>query len=109
MKQDRALREMVALIAEACDPEEIFLYGSHAKGQATVESDLDLLVVVGSGVRPAELAIEVRELLDGFPVRVDLKVMTREDLEARSRQPFGFIQSIRSSGIVLYRRAQANV
>ena len=59
---------MVALIAEACDPEEIFLYGSHAKGQATVESDLDLPVVVGSGVRPAELAIEVRELLDGFPV-----------------------------------------
>lgn len=108
MKQDRALREMVSLIAEVCDPEEIFLYGSYAKGQATVESDLDLLVVVRSGVRPTELAIEVRELLDGFPMRVDLKVMTQEDLEAGSRQPFGFIQSIRSSGVFLYKRARAN-
>jgi len=108
MKHDRALQEMAALIAEACDPEEIFLYGSHAKGQETVESDIDLLVVVGSGVWPAELEIEVRELLDGFPVRVDLKVMTQEDLETQSRQPFGFMQSIRSSGLALYKRAQAN-
>lgn len=95
----------MARIVEACDPGEILLYGSHAKGQATVESDIDLLVVAGPGARTATLAIEAREVLDGFPMRIDLKVMTQEELEAESRQPYGFIQSIRSSGIVLYKRA----
>ena len=49
-----AIAEMVRRIVERFDPEKIILFGSHARGDATPDSDVDLLVVMpvqGSSAR----------------------------------------------------------
>lgn len=105
MKHELALRRIAQRIAAACDPELILLYGSFAKGQATVDSDVDLLVVVAGEARTRELAAELRELVDGLPVPVDLKVITKQRMEDRRQGPHGFLRSILSSGVMLYERS----
>lgn len=105
--KDQALETLAARIVQVCDPEEVFLYGSRAKGGSTPASDLDLLVVVRPGVRTAPLATELREVLDAFPLRIDLKVVTSDELERQSGEPYGFMRAIRSSGRTLYRRQRA--
>ena len=42
------IRAVAQLIAERFDPEQIILFGSHARGNAGSHSDIDLLVVLKS-------------------------------------------------------------
>ncbi len=42
---DEVLDAMVRAIVDAVDPEQVWLFGSRARGQAGPESDVDLLVV----------------------------------------------------------------
>ena len=45
---DRTVQEMVRRLAEAVQPERIILFGSHARGDAGLDSDVDLLVIAPS-------------------------------------------------------------
>lgn len=42
---DGVLPEMVQAIVEEVDPEQVYLFGSRARGDASPESDVDLLVI----------------------------------------------------------------
>ncbi len=69
------------LVAEF-QPEQIWLFGSHAWGQPDEGSDLDLLVVVPRsdepGVRRAQRA---HRCLRGLGIAKDILVKTRAELE----------------------------
>lgn len=68
----------------AAAPSQVFLFGSHARGDATDHSDLDFLVVE-QGVQPS--AAEMMRLRDALPplgVPVDVIVMS-DDLVRRRR------------------------
>jgi len=45
MVDDELLTEMVRAIVREVDPERVYLFGSRARGEATENSDVDLLVV----------------------------------------------------------------
>ena len=42
---DTLLQQMVKTIVAEVDPEHVILFGSRARGDATVDSDVDLVVV----------------------------------------------------------------
>ena len=42
---------------------EIILYGSHARGEATKDSDIDLLVLVDDSVNPSDVRKSLSDLL----------------------------------------------
>ena len=42
-------KKVVEHLAKRLDPQQIILFGSHAKGTATLNSDIDLLVVDAGG------------------------------------------------------------
>ena len=42
---DEVLEEIVQRIVEAVHPDKIILFGSHARGEAREDSDVDLLVI----------------------------------------------------------------
>jgi len=80
------LNEIARRIENAAHPEKIFLFGSHAWGEPTPDSDLDLFVVVSSSDMPAyRRAREIYRALRGIGVPVDIIVRTRDEVE-RSRQ-----------------------
>lgn len=102
MKLERVLRRITELIVRACDPEEIVLFGSYAKGQANVESDLDLLVIGDFQGSSYLREREIRELLIRFPIRIDLHVVTPDEVARASLQPYSFLSSVLPSGAKLY-------
>jgi uncharacterized protein len=95
------IRRVCDRIAERYHPKQIILFGSHAWGQPTSESDLDLLVVMnftGSSVRQA---IEIsREL--GLVTPMDLLIRTPEQLRHRLEIGDSFMREIVTRGKVMY-------
>ena len=61
------LKEKIAPVALRYGVEEIYVFGSYARGEATSDSDVDLLVFGGKNFKPANifvLAEEIRRILD---------------------------------------------
>ena len=79
----RAIGTMVARIVDRFDPERIILFGSHARGDARPDSDVDLLVVMPVEGSRREKAIEIGVALDDILVPKDIIVVTPESFERR--------------------------
>lgn len=59
----------------------VVLFGSHARGTERADSDIDLLVVVPTELRPAERGARIGEALWDLGVATDIVVVTPEELE----------------------------
>jgi predicted nucleotidyltransferase len=76
------LHEVTARLAAEFQPEQVWLFGSHAWGNPNDESDLDLLVVVGqSSDTPVRRSQRAHRCLRGLGVAKDILVKTRAEFE----------------------------
>jgi predicted nucleotidyltransferase len=95
------IQRLCERIAKRFKPEKIILFGSHAYGQPTPESDVDLLVVMDFEGSPIQQAIKIsREL--GLVTPMDLLVRTPEQIRERLRIEDPFMREIVERGKVLY-------
>jgi predicted nucleotidyltransferase len=104
-KAERAIREMVRRIVRQFAPERIILFGSHARGEAGPDSDVDLLVVMPVQGPKHRRQVEVRVALHDIRVPKDIIVTTPEDFAWR-KDVVGTIEypAVRE-GKVLYARS----
>jgi predicted nucleotidyltransferase len=76
------LKQIVGRLIEAYRPEKIYLFGSQARGEATVESDFDLMIIVPDDAeqerKRSRLAYEV---LWGIKASVDVLVWTASQFQ----------------------------
>ena len=81
---DGKLAEVVQRLIDVYAPERIYLFGSTARGESDVDSDLDVMVVVPDGT-PDHLRSAGRayEALWGVGVAVDVLVWTRSAFDER--------------------------
>ena len=70
-------------IVERFQPERIILCGSHARGDAGPDSDVDILVVLEIEGSKRAMTIEIGRILSDIPVAKDILVSTPEDYEWR--------------------------
>ena len=81
---DPTLAELVRRLETAYQPERVYLFGSRARGEASPDSDYDLLLVVPDDAPPerrrSRLAYEV---LRGTGVAADVLVCTRTWFDRR--------------------------
>jgi predicted nucleotidyltransferase len=90
-------------VAREFHPLRIILFGSHAYGRPSDDSDADILVVVSQPCDGARKAAQIRNrIAAGFP----LDLLVRTDSEVRRRLSMGdfFIREIVEKGRVLYER-----
>lgn len=82
---DRIQRRIVA----AYHPEEIWLFGSAARGEAREGSDLDLLVVMSVAETSSgrDRARAIRRLFRGWRVPMDVVVLEPEEFREGQDQP----------------------
>jgi predicted nucleotidyltransferase len=97
-----ALMRITELIVRTVAPDEIFLFGSQAKGTADAHSDVDLLVIGDFRGPVHRRGRELRGLLDRYPLRIDLHLVTRAELAAAQQQPFSWLATLREHAIALY-------
>lgn len=99
-----AINEMVRRIVEKFDPEQIILFGSHARGTAGPDSDVDLLVVMPVRGSKRDKAIEIRVALHDAPLPKDIIVTTPEEFAWRKEIPGTIERPAAREGKVLYAR-----
>ena len=78
---------MVKRIVKNFDPEQVILFGSHARGDAGPDSDVDLLVVMPVEGNAREKALEISLAMHDFLTPVDIIVTTPERLAWRQKYP----------------------
>jgi len=79
----KVIGRMVQRIAEQFHPDKIILFGSHARGTATPESDVDLLVVMPTSGERREQQVRIRMALHDMPLPKDVIVVSSAELERR--------------------------
>jgi predicted nucleotidyltransferase len=98
------IRRMVKRIMQRFDPEQVILFGSHARGDAGPDSDVDLLVVMDVKGDRSKKCVEIRGALGEFLVPLDILITTPEDFAWR-KDVVGTIEWPASrEGKVLYAR-----
>ena len=98
------ISQMVRRIVRRFNPDQIILFGSHARGNPGPDSDVDLLIVMPvKGSRRAK-AIEIGVALHDIRMAKDIIVTTPESFEWR-REIVGTIERIAArEGKVLHAR-----
>jgi predicted nucleotidyltransferase len=98
------IQEMVRRIVAGFDPEMVVLFGSHARGTAGPDSDVDLLIVLRLQAPRREVATQIDLALLDLAVSKDILVVTPEEVE-RDREQIGtLIHPALRDGKVLYER-----
>lgn len=95
------IRKFSSEVGRKFRPEKILLFGSHAYGNPTSDSDVDILVIISFEGKNPEKATEIwLETKPDFPV----DVMVRKPEEIKRRLALGdpFVQEILKKGIPLY-------
>jgi predicted nucleotidyltransferase len=95
---------MIDRIVRDFHPVRILLFGSHARGEAGPESDVDLLVVLPEVADKRQAAVEIRRALREFPVCKDIIVTTVEEISRRGDLVGTVLRPALREGKVLYER-----
>jgi len=95
------IEEFGRRVGEEFGAERVVLFGSYARGNATPDSDVDILVVGAFEGRSVDRSVEIRmKLRPGFPM--DLLVRTPEKVRERIEMGDAFMREILDQGKVLY-------
>jgi len=97
----RHIKEIAHQIVEHSHPQKIILFGSHAYGTATVDSDVDLLVMIDTKEKPLHVAARIAAAID-HPFPLDIIVFTPSDWNASLKRKGIFATEVMTKGIVLY-------
>jgi uncharacterized protein len=99
------IQVMAERIIQDYDPVKIILFGSHARGEAGPESDIDLLVVLPEIANKRQAAVAIRRILTDLPVPKDIVVTTPEEIARRGDLVGTVLRPALREGKVLYERS----
>jgi uncharacterized protein len=99
------IQVMAERIVRDYDPVKIILFGSHARGEAGPESDIDLLVVLPEVANKRQAAVAIRRVLRDLPVPKDIVVTTPEEIARRGDLVGTVLRPALREGKVLYERS----
>lgn len=104
MTRTQEIEGIVKRIAEGYQPLMVLLFGSHAWGEPTEDSDIDLLIVKETTDRFIDRWVEVRELIADPKRRIPVEpiVLTPEELDRRIAGGDQFFRRIVTQGKLLY-------
>ncbi|MFH1769146.1 MAG: nucleotidyltransferase domain-containing protein [Parcubacteria group bacterium] len=97
------IKEVTDKIVREFNPEKVILFGSHAWGKPTQDSDVDFFII-----KDVENTREFASLIDGAifprPFPMDVVVYKPEQVAKSESEGDFFIKDILSNGKVLYAR-----
>ena len=96
------IEEAVHRLIDAAHPRKIILFGSHARGDQTGESDLDFLVILPRITdRRAEM-VRLQACLSGLGVPADVLVFSEQQIEKWADVPGTILYPALREGILVY-------
>lgn len=106
---DALLERMVQVIVDEVDPEQVILFGSHARGDARTDSDVDLVVVestpFGEGRSRGVEETRLWRALASFHISKDILVYSRDEVDYWRDSLNHVLARALREGRVLYERS----
>ena len=90
-----------ALVAAAPPRSRVILFGSHARGQAGADSDLDFLVIEPAVERTGAESVRLRRALSGIAAAIDVVVLSEEIAQRRAKVPGTMVDRALREGRVI--------
>ena len=107
---ESTLKEIVRRLVAEFQPEAVILFGSHAWGAPTDDSDLDLLVIVSeSDEIPTARATRGYGAVGDIMIPMDIVVKTRREVERYRPVYASLTRRIMDEGRCLYGRRETRV
>lgn len=98
----RQIKSYCRVLAREFQPQKIVLFGSYAAGSATLQSDVDLLVVMPFRGNATEQVVKIRGRVEA-PFPMDLLVWK----PAQTRRRDSFTQAVLNEGKIMYEARSA--
>jgi len=99
------ISEIINKIVTGYNPEKIILFGSYATGNPNEDSDLDLFVIKDSDLPRPQRTVQVRKMLYGSMIPIDLIVYTPKEIDESKENRFSFVYKVLNTGKTIYERA----
>ncbi len=97
------INEAVRKIVDFEQPKSVILFGSAARGNTNIHSDVDFLVVTRGEVKsPRKESVRIRQALEGVSMPMDILVISEKRLKEVGDQPGLVYREALRSGKVVY-------
>lgn len=103
VNQDK-IKNVARSLALAANAERVILFGSYARGDATEQSDVDLMIVAKSDLPRFKRSRELYKLLRPHPFAMDIVVYTPREIEKGKKTNVSFVSTVLKEGKELYVR-----
>ena len=101
---EEILQEMVRRIVEAVHPDKIILFGSHARGQAGPDSDVDLMIIAPSEAPRHRRTGPILRALRGILFPKDIVWYTQEEIDDWRGVRSHLVSRVMDEGRLLYEK-----
>jgi len=96
------LDEVIDRITRKFNPVRIILFGSWARGEATKDSDLDLLVVLPQVEHKRKITIQIGNSLSNLQISKDIVVTTPEEIAQYGKTVGNILRPALQEGKTVY-------
>ena len=86
------IENVARCMAISMNAERIILFGSYARGDATEQSDVDLMIIAKSNLPRFKRSWELYKLLRPHPFAMDIVVYTPQEIEKGKKQKYHLCQ-----------------
>jgi len=87
MISEKTIRQAVARLVAAANPSKVILFGSYARGDATEDSDLDLMVIEREVPNKFNEMVRLRQELRSLQIPVDVLVYSQNYVDEWGHLP----------------------
>jgi uncharacterized protein len=112
-RKDRGARvpaELLDAVVAYFDPRRVILFGSHARGEAGPDSDIDLLVVVDDDTPAEKVTLHAgMEARSGYRRPADVFPVTEETFRRKCGIPGTLARAALLDGVTVYEKVPAEV
>lgn len=100
---DKELTRIVDVVVKKYQPEKIILFGSMAEGRIHEWSDIDMLIVKETSLRPVDRCLELFRLIQP-KVGIDLFIYTPDEFKTLLDEKYSFLLDILRKGKAVYEK-----